>query len=98
MSIFIKIIMGIILAAIVFWLGDRLMLWAEDRGWIFYRRKKPNQGSVASAFLSVQSILEPGKTATVEEIRKVEQDENYSGDPPSKEKFTVAEKDLNKGA
>jgi len=98
MHIFIKIIIGLIVVAFVLWSGDKLMRWMENRGWIYDRREKPNHGSLSSAFLSVQSIFEPGKAAIVEEIRKVEHEENFSGDPPSKEKFTDIQKDLNKGA
>ena len=60
METFIK---GFICVALIFfalWAIDKLLLWMEDSGWIFYRRKKPNRGSIGNAFLEVQSLIEPG--------------------------------------
>jgi hypothetical protein len=41
------------------WLMDRLGLWLEDRGWLFYCRKKPSS-SPLSSLVSIQQIIEPG--------------------------------------
>jgi hypothetical protein len=30
------------------WIVDRLLLRAEERGWIYYRRKKPSGGTISS--------------------------------------------------
>ncbi len=38
---------------------DRLGLWLEGRGWLYYRRKKPT-GSPASCWVAMQRLLEPG--------------------------------------
>ena len=46
------------LFAAFFWL-DRFCLWLEDRGWLYYRRKKPS-GSAASAWVAMQQFVEPG--------------------------------------
>jgi hypothetical protein len=55
----------------------------EDRGWIYYRKKRGSSGTLGSAFLEVQSILEPGKRYVLEEKRKEDVDDEESGDPPA---------------
>jgi hypothetical protein len=44
---------------------DRLGLWLEDRGWLYYRRKKPTS-SPMTAFVAMQQVIEPGVTHVVE--------------------------------
>jgi hypothetical protein len=36
----------------------RLALWLEERGWLFYKHKKPTS-SAASCFVALQQVLEP---------------------------------------
>lgn len=62
--------------------ADRLLLAAEARGWIYYRRRKPNPGSLGDAMLRVQGMIEPGQAHVAEarEARPVEID--AEGDPP----------------
>jgi hypothetical protein len=59
----------------------RLGSWMEDRGWLYYRKKRGSSGTLGSAFLEVQSILEPGKRYVLEEKRKEDVDDEESGDP-----------------
>ena len=63
----------------------RLSCWAEDRGWIYYRKKSGRPGSAAQAFLEIQSMMEPSKKHVLEIMREDEdQDEqDDSGDPPT---------------
>ena len=73
--------------AVALFLGDRLLLWMEARGWIDYRRTYPgrlNAGQVGPAFLAIQGLLEPDKWHAAEEQTAVrtEQDES-GGEPPS---------------
>jgi len=60
----------------------RLALWAEDRGWIYYKRRKATTSALGSAFLEVQSLLEPEKQqlAEVQKAERVEEDDQ--GEPP----------------
>ena len=51
----------------------RLSSWMEDRGWIYYRKKRGSSGS----------MLEPGKRYVLEEKRKEDVDDEESGDPPA---------------
>jgi hypothetical protein len=60
----------------------RTALWAEDRGWIYYKRRKATTSALGSAFLEVQSLLEPEKQqlAEVQKAERVEEDDQ--GEPP----------------
>ena len=53
----------------------------ENRGWIYYRRKKASPGSLSTAFLEVHSLLEPSKKATIKEMRRIKHEEERTGDP-----------------
>ena len=59
---------------------------AEDRGWIYYRKKSGRPGTAASAFLEIQSMMEPSKKHVLDVMREdEEQDEqDHSGDPPKR--------------
>jgi hypothetical protein len=48
---------------------DRLGLWLEDRGWLYYRRKKPTS-SPASMWVALQQVIEPG----MKHVREVGQE------------------------
>ncbi|HEX8154661.1 MAG TPA: hypothetical protein VF698_16125 [Thermoanaerobaculia bacterium] len=45
---------------------DRLALAAEERGWIYWRRRKASPGTRSAAMLEMQSLLEPGKRHVIE--------------------------------
>ncbi len=62
----------------------RLALWAEQRGWIFYMKKKPSTTALGSAFLEIQQLAQPEKRHLLEikKDQKAEEDEaGGSGDP-----------------
>ena len=66
-------------------LGDRLLLWMEERGWIDYRRTYPgrlNAGQVGPAFLAIQGLLEPEKRHAAEEQTAVRTERDASGGEP----------------
>jgi hypothetical protein len=67
---------ALIIGAIVvgLWLLDRLLLAAEARGWIYWRKKKPSPGTVGSALLELQSMVEPSKKH-VQEVQQMEHTE-----------------------
>jgi hypothetical protein len=60
----------------------RLALWAERRGWIYYRNKRGNSGAIGNAFLEVQAMIEPSKRHVLEERLKDESESPEPGDPP----------------
>ncbi len=72
--------------AVALFLGDRLLLWAEERGWIDYRRTYPGRihaGQVGPAFLAIQGLLEPEKRHAAEEQTAVRTADDATGDPES---------------
>ncbi|MGE5414033.1 MAG: hypothetical protein ACM3NW_07660 [Syntrophomonadaceae bacterium] len=74
--------------AIALFLGDRLLLWMEWRGWIDYRRTYPgrlNAGQVGPAFLAIQGLLEPERRHAAEEQTAVRTERDDSGGAPPEE-------------
>jgi hypothetical protein len=63
-------------------LVDRLLLAAEARGWIYWRRSSPSPGTRASALLELQALLEADRRHTVEVLRQDAHEEDDEGDPP----------------
>jgi hypothetical protein len=81
--LWIKIFAGIIASAGILLLIDRLLLTMESRGWIFYRKKKPNQGSVGNAILQIHSILEPAKKYEIEARQEEHEQQDGESAPPT---------------
>ena len=54
---------------VTLWLLDRGALWAEDRGWIYWRKRQPDRATSGNAMLEVQALLEPQKVHVIEERR-----------------------------
>jgi hypothetical protein len=59
---------------------DRLGLWLEARGWIYYRTKRGSV-SLGMAVLETQALLDPAKRHVLE-APQTEPDEGESGDRP----------------
>ena len=72
-----------VLAALA--IGDRVLLWMESRGWIFYRRtKRRGGGALTSAFwVEWHSAFNPGVHEAVEIAVEEKKDQDDSGDPPT---------------
>jgi hypothetical protein len=73
------IVLGTVVMLVVI---DRLLLMAEARGHIYYRKRKASPGSVGSAAMEIQSVLEPGGRHAVVEQRRVRTEADDEGDPP----------------
>jgi hypothetical protein len=71
-----------ILAIIGLYCLDRISLWAEGCGWIYYRRRRANSSTVGNALLELQTILEPSKRHVIEERVKQGGESQESGDKP----------------
>lgn len=56
-----------------------LATWAENRGWIYYR-KRHGSVTVGSAFLEIQALMEPSQRHVLEQRRKDDFDDQESGD------------------
>jgi hypothetical protein len=65
-------------------LVDRLLLWLEDRDWIYYRTRKPKLTSVATALFQLQAIVQPEKQHIVEQQREIREEGDEEGAPPSR--------------
>ena len=76
------VIAGAVVVGIV--LLDRVLLALEARGWIFYRRNKPNFQNAGSVFLEFQAMFEPRMRHVIEQKRQEqeEEDADEDGDPP----------------
>jgi len=60
----------------------RLACWAEDRGYIYYRRKSGRPGMTASAFLEIHAMMEPSKKHVLEVMREEDDEQDDAGGPP----------------
>ena len=66
----------------ILWVLDRVGLWMEARGWIYYRRVKPKGSSLGNAFLELESIVQPSRQHVIEVKSAEHAEEADSGDPP----------------
>lgn len=71
---------SLVVAALVL---DRLMLAAEERGWIYWRRRKGSHGMAASAMLEIQRLIEPSKKYVLAARDEQAPEADEEGDPPS---------------
>jgi hypothetical protein len=70
-------------AAVFVWGADRFALWAESRGWIYYRKTKRDTGAnLGDAFLEIQTMIEPGNRHVLEIRREEKSEQSEAGDPP----------------
>ena len=77
MTLFVELLVaaGIVIAL------DRLGLWMEARGWVYYRKKR-GSSTLGRAVLETQALLDPGKRYVLEAERTNPEEED-SADPPS---------------
>jgi len=61
----------------------RLALWAEGRGWVYYRKQQGSSGALGNALLEAQTVLEPSKRHIFEERVKKGPAIQESGDKPN---------------
>jgi hypothetical protein len=61
-----------VIGVVAIYAAHRLSCWAEDRGWIYYRKKSGRSGMAASAFLEIHSMMEPSKKHVLEVMREDE--------------------------
>jgi len=72
-------ILALVLAVVALGLLDRLGLWMEARGWIYWRRRRAQGSALSSTVLELQKIFESGKAEHVIAIRQ--NDGKESPDP-----------------
>jgi hypothetical protein len=73
-------IVGIVLALLAL---DRLLLWFESKGWLYYRRTGPRGGAAVYHLMQMHSVFEPGIEEVIEAKVGEEKEEDESGDPPA---------------
>jgi len=61
---------------------NRLGLWLEDRGWLYYRRRRPSS-SPLSMWVAMQQYMEPG----VKHVREAGQESKEEDHQASKERL-----------
>jgi hypothetical protein len=82
----------VLAAVVVIAAADRLLLAAETRRWINYRRTPTHKGTGARALLGVQQILEPDKAhlAEVEDFEADRIEREAAGEPPMPKEESLA--------
>jgi hypothetical protein len=63
---------------------DRLALWAEAKGWIYWRKKKASTGALGSALMEMNVIANPSAEHVIvaKDAKKFEERQNGDDDPP----------------
>jgi hypothetical protein len=61
---------------------DRLLLWMESKGWVYWRRAKGRPGgAMTGVFLSIQEMVQPGALEAAEHRAAKKQEQDDSGAP-----------------
>jgi hypothetical protein len=63
--------------------GHRALSWMDDRGWIYYRRRRGTSAALGNALLQVQTIYQPAVEEVLEARLEEPAEVAESGDPPS---------------
>jgi hypothetical protein len=45
---------------------DKVCLWLEEKGWLYYRNKKAESGIIGNALLELHALLNPGTRHVIE--------------------------------
>lgn len=48
------------------YLMHKLFIWLEQKGWLYYRHKKPQNGVIGAALQELNAILQPSARHTIE--------------------------------
>ena len=76
-------ILWIVGLAVGLFVLDRILLWVESRGWIYYRRTKPGRGAATYHLLEWNAVLDPTMRQVQEERIREKREEEESGAPPA---------------
>jgi len=61
---------------------DQLALWAERRGWLYWRKTKRRGGGVGDVFLGVEGNLNPRAEYVAQAKQAKKREDRAAGDPP----------------
>lgn len=78
-------ILWIVGLAVGLFVLDRILLWVESRGWIYYRRTKPGRGAATYHLLEWNAVLDPTMRQVQEERIREKREEEESGAPPARD-------------
>ena len=78
-----KLLLALVVIVAAGFVLDRLLLKAEERGWIYWRRRKGSHGMPASAALEVHQLLEPSKKYILEVQQEQDPEADRDSDPPA---------------
>lgn len=81
-----KVVLGsliLCLLAVLLWLVDRGLLKAEERGWIYWRKRRGHSDRLGQAFLDLHTMLEPRHRHVLEEKRRERDEKAAEGAPPT---------------
>ena len=79
----IQILLWIATAAVGVFVLDRLALWAEANGWIYWRRKKVGTTSIGAILSDLNTVTNPAAQHVVEAKQAKKLEERDNGDPPA---------------
>lgn len=68
--------------AIAIYGGHRLFCWMDQRGWIYYRRRRGTSAALGNALLQVQTFYQPAVQELLEARLEEPAEAAESGDPP----------------
>jgi len=79
----------------VLWLVDRVLIWCELRGWIYYRLSpRPRTSALANMLLGVEQMYRPSRRHVIErrmeEAVQHEDDDEGAGPGPATARDTIA--------
>lgn len=74
-----KVLLLIVSAGVVLYGLHRLAIWAEDRGWLHYRKRGGTWRGGAAA-QELQALLQPSARHEVEETQRQELERENDGD------------------
>jgi hypothetical protein len=74
----------VLASAVALVVTDRLALWAESRGWVYWRRTKPEPSGGSGALGELIELFQPSRRHVVEERQRqhLTADLPESGAPP----------------
>jgi hypothetical protein len=72
----------VLLIALALFAVDRVALWIEARGWIYWRKVKPKGGGMSRTLTSMQAFVEPEIQHVIEERQQQSAlSDDFSGQP-----------------
>jgi len=72
--------------------AHRLLSWMDDRGWIYYRRRRGTSAALGNAMLQVQTFYQPSVEEVLEARLEEHTEEDESGDPPPRDSYCVTDR------